>query len=438
MRSVVIFEKDHRNPQAFITAAVGDADSDGLVWHPLVFRGGWNHPQSGTFHIGTKETTQMLANFEAGVPSQGGIPIDEDGMHQQRAEGAFGWIEKLEKRDGSVWGGIRWTPDGEAAVESGKFKFISARFETGSDGRPHPVYGDIGAVIIAGALVTRPFFYSQPQLEVAAGLFTHDPDAKDPEPTPGGNAMPGTALETGARERYVAVHGAQTDEQWSALTGSITTDEAWAAFITEHAPDAGEDELAKLRAEKDALQKRVDEVDATAKAAADAAAKAAADAAQTTEQREAVAVAASAQLRADLDNARKEITGLVSTVAEMQTQRTAAEIREEVAASTYGGNPLTPAAVEVVASARVNPSIETVAALLAHLNENDGHVGTYLAGEVAASVPPPDGASAEQLVNALGFPEAAKANILSIMAADPKLTLEAATNLHLDNINAGI
>lgn len=434
MDSWLIYEKDGRNPQAGVTASVSEPDSDGLIWHPLVFRGGYNHPQAGPFHIGTKETTQILANFEAGIPSQGGIPIDEDGLHQQRAGGAFGWIEKLEKRNGSIWGGIRWAPEGKVAVESGQFKFVSARFEPGHDNRPHPVFGDIGAFVMSGALVTRPFFFKQPELAVAAGLFTHDPEAKDPEQTSGGNSMAGTAMtQEAAREAYVAAHGEQNDEQWTALTAGIE-DGGWEAFIEAAAKKADDDndadELAKLRAEKEALEKKIEEDAAAAKAAADAAG-------QSAEEREKVAVAASAALRSDLDEARTEITGLATTVEQMRSQRSAAEIRQEVAASAHGGNPLTPAAIEVVANARIDPSKETLDALLAHIDENKGQVGTFIAGEVAASVPPPDGASVEELINSLGFPEAAKANIRNIMTADPKLSLDDATNLHLDAMNAG-
>jgi len=425
----IIYDKDGRDPHAFVAASVGEADDDGLVWHPLVFRGAWNHPLSGAFHMGTKETGQMLSNFEAGIPSQGGIPIDEDGMHNQRAEGAWGWIEKLEKRSGNVWGGIRWTPDGEAAVSSGRYRFISAKFETGQ--RPHPVFGEIGAAIIAGALVTRPFFYGQPELPVAASMFTNDPDAKDPEETSGGNSM-----ETTARERYVAVHGEQTDEQWTGLTQGITTDEGWTAFVEAHCPEGdgeGEnqtDELAELRAENERLQ-------AEATATAEAATAAAAAATQTDEERAAVAVAASAAVDARFAAMEGQVTALQTANTNLQNQRTEAEVRGEVAASMFGGHPPTPAAIEVVTAARVNPSRETVDALLAHITENDGRVGTFIAGEVAASVSFPDGATPQEILAGLAYTDDAKAFMANAMAADDKLTLDMAEVLWSDKLNAG-
>jgi hypothetical protein len=447
MQSRVIFGKDEPQAQAFIVASVGEADGDGLVWHPLVFRGGWTHPQSGAFHIGTKDTSQMLQNFEAGIPSQGGIPIDEDGMHNQRAEGAWGWIEKLEKRDGSVWGGIRWTPEGQDVVASGRFRFISARFTT-SRAPADATFGDVGAFIRAAALVTRPFFHAQPQVEIAASLFTVDPDAVDPDEAdgdpgestvqPGGSPMADAKLETGARERYEEKHGKQEDKQWAELTKGVKSDEQWAAFIEEHVPDEGDEtaaELAKMRDEVGALRKELED----AKAAAEAAAEAGAASGEGTGPGDArEAIAASAAQAKELETARGEITALSQQVSELRAHRTTAEIREEIAASTFGGNPPTPAAIEVITAVRANPSADTVAALLTHLDENEGHVGTYIAGEVAATTGHPEGSSPEQILEGLAYTPAAKKWMREAMGRDSNLTLDRAEELYLDHINAGV
>jgi phage I-like protein len=41
---------------------------------------------------------------------------------------AVGWIEEMEVRDGSIWGRVDWTADGEAAVTSRAYRYLSPAF----------------------------------------------------------------------------------------------------------------------------------------------------------------------------------------------------------------------------------------------------------------------------------------------------------------------
>lgn len=155
-------------PLQVLCAASADAAADGLCWHPFVPMGRFKgHGQVGEFEITAADLEQMVGNFTAGLPFEAGIPIDEDGLHQLRGDGAYGWIEALEIRSGKLWGGIRWTEDGETAIKSGKFRYVSPHFFLGSypnqDWLPSR-----GSLLFSAALCTRPFFREQPELQIAA------------------------------------------------------------------------------------------------------------------------------------------------------------------------------------------------------------------------------------------------------------------------------
>lgn len=155
-------------PLQVLCAVSAEAGADGLCWHPFIPIGKFaGHNQVGEFEITAADLEQMADNFSRGLPFGAGVPIDEDGLHQVRGEGAYGWIEALEVREAQLWGGIRWTADGEAAIQSGKYRYVSPHFFLG--GYPNQEWlPSRGSLLFSAALCTRPFFREQPELQIAA------------------------------------------------------------------------------------------------------------------------------------------------------------------------------------------------------------------------------------------------------------------------------
>ena len=83
------------------------------------------------------------------------LPIDYDHAIDLAAPSggkapAAAWIEELQSRDDGIWGRVKWTPAGAAAVEAGEYRFLSPALVT-----PQKGGGPITAVLRA-ALTNNP------------------------------------------------------------------------------------------------------------------------------------------------------------------------------------------------------------------------------------------------------------------------------------------
>jgi phage I-like protein len=64
---------------------------------------------------------------------------------------AAGWVEKLEVREGAVWGRVDWTPRAKAAIAAHEYRYLSPAFTYS------PADGSVQA-LIGASLVNRPNF----------------------------------------------------------------------------------------------------------------------------------------------------------------------------------------------------------------------------------------------------------------------------------------
>lgn len=69
----------------------------------------------------------VVAAFEANMAP---IPIDYEHSTMLKPKvgepaPAAGWVEKMEVRDGSIWGNARWTPKAAEMVKNGEYRFVS-------------------------------------------------------------------------------------------------------------------------------------------------------------------------------------------------------------------------------------------------------------------------------------------------------------------------
>jgi len=470
-------------PAQAITLAVApsaeETETQELVWHPVIYVGRWEHSSYGEFEVKLSDLEEMVSNFEAGVPLQAGVPIDENGVHDVRGEGAFGWIEKLEIREDALWAGIKWTQDGIAAIEDGRYKYLSASFYIGEN-----PYAET-STLQAGALCTRPFFSQQPELRVAASEYSYalgneamsaaddsrekaraaqrqrakrwgiqilsdtnlTPPAayRDECPNPSDYGDPVNykyplkpesrlrnaparmaqnygvynvksrriiwnriirrqkasgikhkwgsplaldrllapdlaawakrgrnvaATRTGgsvmnaeeARAKYVELKGEVTDEEWEKITEGIETEEDWEILVASFVEEEGEGSEEE-GGEEGPLEEQLAEAQAKVK-----------------ELEQLVAEEQKAK-----DEALAATQKLTERVDVLEKENKEAKLREEISAVDLGGNRrYSPAAVDLLVAAQLNPGEESIKAIQAHMEEHGGSMDTVIMGEVGA------------------------------------------------------
>ena len=416
-----IIYRDDGVGQSFVAVVIAadGAEADGLYWNELIPLGKFFHPAFGEFETTEADAREMIANLDAGLPGPLGCPIAQGPGHEARREGAYGWIKKMAVRGGILCGGMEWNDDGTEAVSSGKLPYISPTWITSA--------GKAGTykksnLIFDAALCTNPFFFNQPQLQVAASEYlagdaaeaaakqSRDEKAQAAQLTLGGDMMASEAVVKDARTKYEKANGEVTDEAWVELTKDFADDAAYVTFMAEikepekdpaadpEKPVTPEDELATLRAENEA------------------AAEAATDAGEKLK---------AAETRAEEAEAREK--DVLARVEVLEGDKVETEVKQELAATVIDGKMYTPAAIEVLAANIIHPSVETATALRKYVEGNKGEIGM-----VAIAQAPGITATAstgeltgETWLEAKDIPEKDKKGVRAI-AASQSIELEAA------------
>lgn len=367
----------------FAEAVLPADPAEPLVWQPLIPVGDFEHPDFGPFTVTYEDLAAMEGNFRAGLPVGKGIPIDEDGLHELRGGGAFGWIKDVRIQDGWLEGGIEWTPAGMAAVGSGELPYVSAHFFPQGCEAPAPWGRD--NFVLSVALCTRPFFNNQPELRVAATSYKRV----------------GPGVRATQHDNEVKATMAQENDLQARLDealGKVTTlAEQLATLTTER--DGLKASLDTVTEERDGLKASVDAL---------------------TEERDGLK-ASVATLTEQCDGYKLSIENLESRMGEMEEATALAAAEKDIAATALAkGQQLAPAAIGLMATAKVKPTPENLRALQDHLMENGGALLTVPLPEkdkgLTATAPISDEAMTdEEWLAAKPITEAAKVRIRQIM-----------------------
>ena len=99
-------------------------------WYQLAPLGEFPHAAAGVVQVVDAEAcTAMVDRFkaDAAVENFAGLLVDFDhfSLDDQARSEAAGWIVDLASRDTGLWGQIRWSDVGEAAVKGGRYRFLS-------------------------------------------------------------------------------------------------------------------------------------------------------------------------------------------------------------------------------------------------------------------------------------------------------------------------
>ncbi len=99
-------------------------------FYHLAPKGEYPHPESGLLQvIDDDATAAMLNRFadEAKAPNFPGLLVDFEhfSYDTDKSSEAAGWITELQNRADGLWGKVRWSDQGDAAVKHGRYRLIS-------------------------------------------------------------------------------------------------------------------------------------------------------------------------------------------------------------------------------------------------------------------------------------------------------------------------
>jgi hypothetical protein len=316
------------------------------AWVPLVPKGKFQNARYGEFIIRDEYLQQMEQHFRDGFPGPGGIPGDENGVHGKNPAGAYAWCKDVKLEEDGLHGLVGLTPLGVEAVGDSELVYISPHFSIG-DG-VDPEYGRSNC-ISAFALCSSPAFLGQPQLTIKASAYVRVADDAAPaasaaETTSEGDEKMPTQEEFDALQAQVAT-----------LTETLAAKETDAAAAAE-ALVAKDGELAEFKTKFEALE-----------------------ASMTEGQTEKVALETRlAAMETQLAEAAAA-TKMAEAVREMEALRVERQVALPDGTVQTEQHQLTPEAVQIAASAKVDP-VAHGAALLMHVTAHGGALDTVSCG----------------------------------------------------------
>jgi phage I-like protein len=175
-----------------------------------------NHIYAGREIVITEaDLDKAVENFERYWKPAGGVPVDYDHSFVESGDStAAGWIVSMERRGGSLYEQVQWTPKAQQQIKDGEYRFYSAEF-TG-EWVNEQGHGE-GFTVLAGALTNRPFLRGMTPVALSqavveqAGKWTLDHADK---------LVPGEASSRDETRRGVA-DKTNTDEQPTTFTVEI-------------------------------------------------------------------------------------------------------------------------------------------------------------------------------------------------------------------------
>lgn len=99
-------------------------------WIQLTPIGQFPHATGKVVQVVDEAAVKRMANrfrADAAQANFGGLLLDFDHFSYDPAKSseAAGWIQDVEARADGLWGKVRWTPEGEAALKNGRYRFVS-------------------------------------------------------------------------------------------------------------------------------------------------------------------------------------------------------------------------------------------------------------------------------------------------------------------------
>ena len=238
----------------------------------------FQHPADGWYHI---EPTGEHANRTAGVVQVIDAPACEAIVNRFNADAdagtlthghemlidhehfshdadketrAFGWLTKLQNRDDGIYGQVRWSATGKAAVDGGDYRFFSTEYDPKdmavlNTGNRKPETGKkIRPLALAGLTLTN-----RPNNKGGRPITNRDTLPEDPANSPAG-AQADIQNRKNTMKQIATRLGLSADASEEAILGELTK--------LENRATTAEAQVAPLTVERDTLKNRVTELDA--------------------------------------------------------------------------------------------------------------------------------------------------------------------------------
>jgi phage I-like protein len=103
-------------------------------WYQIEAKGEHTNARAKVIQVMDDDAiSSIVKNFnkEASQPGFEGMLIDQEHFKHddEKATTAFGWLMRLQARGDGVYGQIRWTRTGQAAVDGGDYRHFSTEFD---------------------------------------------------------------------------------------------------------------------------------------------------------------------------------------------------------------------------------------------------------------------------------------------------------------------
>ena len=103
-------------------------------WYMIEPRGQHPNAAAGIVQVIDEPAVQSIVsrfNADAAVPNFPGMLVDHEHFSHDadKETRAFGWLDKLQGRPDGIYGRIRWTDTGRAAVDGGDYRFFSTEYD---------------------------------------------------------------------------------------------------------------------------------------------------------------------------------------------------------------------------------------------------------------------------------------------------------------------
>jgi len=117
-------------PQSGLRALVNRAEAGGWRlpldgWYQVAPLGEYALAEAGVVQVIDQEAVRRMEGRGQEGPASILVDYDHFSYSPAQSSEAAGWIVGLEGREDGLWGRIRWTPEGEAAVRDGRYRYLS-------------------------------------------------------------------------------------------------------------------------------------------------------------------------------------------------------------------------------------------------------------------------------------------------------------------------
>lgn len=195
-------------------------------WFHVVPLGRFSHPKGLLQVLDDKASTAIVNRFkkDAAKDNFPGLLVDFDHFSDDEAQPseAAGWVTDLQNREDGVWGQIRWSDTGEAAVKGGRYRLVSPVF---NEADAEELSGGFDGVV-ANAAGSRKALRPLRLMKVA---LTNDPNLKGMVPlsnrAPGGEAdvtTPNESNKTHMLKTVIALLGLSADASEEIAIAEVT------------------------------------------------------------------------------------------------------------------------------------------------------------------------------------------------------------------------